>query len=346
MDGTGKGARLFAPFRCRAAVPFQRSAAVVPPARRRRKAYRPPDMLVNLHVLDLMEVSGSQMRAARSLSMHQTTVSRSYWDLAEQFRLQPERGPRKVCRWGLSTSLRFLRLASRAHRLEDGRLRLGTDALHQSLLAGLPGVLQVPPCFHPAGDWATLVAQGVIDGALVSSLCHNQEMASGELPRWPGVQVLPLGTLPLQLVAHQRWAEAWDEQVLLPTAQVMPLLHRQLEPCIDNMERASRAWQDPQAWLEQLHLRPVAVPICPALAPRSWWQEQGLVPVAQQLSLQEQLWLLLPEDLQAPAAGKATLRMIQRRAFRAVVRGDGALLEAPGVAAAVASVSPANSRPT
>ena len=42
--------------------------------------------------------------------------------------------------------------------LEDGRLRLGTDALHQSLLAGLPGVLQVPPCFHPAGDWATLVA--------------------------------------------------------------------------------------------------------------------------------------------------------------------------------------------
>jgi hypothetical protein len=33
-------------------------------------------MLLNLHVLDLMEVSGSQMRAAYSLSMHQTTVSR------------------------------------------------------------------------------------------------------------------------------------------------------------------------------------------------------------------------------------------------------------------------------
>lgn len=65
-----------------------------------------------------------------------------------------------------------------------------------------------------------------------------------------------------------------------------------------------------------------------ALPPRSWWQQQGLVPVAQQLSLQEQLWLLLPEDLQAPAAGKATLRVIQRQAFRAVARGDGALLEA------------------
>jgi len=334
VDGGRNRARLFAPFCCRAAVPIQRSAAVVPSARRRRKAYRPPEMLVNLHVLDLMEVSGSQMRAASALSMHQTTVSRSYWDLAEQFRLQPERGPRKVCRWGLSTSLRFLRLASRAHRLEDGRLRLATDAQHISLLDGLPGVLQVPPCFHPAGDWATLVAQGVIDGALVSSLCHDQELAQGELPQWPGVKVQALGTLPLQLVAHQRWAEGWQEQVLLPAAQIMPLLHGRLKPFIGNLERASRAWQDQHAWLEQLHQRPVAAPVCPALAPRGWWQEQGLVPVAHELNLQEQLWLLLPEDLELPRAARATLRAIQRRAFRAVARGDGARLEAPGFAVA------------
>jgi hypothetical protein len=284
-------------------------------------------MLVNLHVLDLMEVSGSQMRAATALSMHQTTVSRSYWDLAEQFRLQPERGPRKVCRWGLSTSLRFLRLASRAHRLEDGRLRLASDAQHISLLDGLPGVLQVPPCFHPAGDWATLVAQGVIDGALVSSLCHDQELAEGELPQWPGVQVQALGTLPLQLVTAQRWAEVWAEQVLVPAAQVMPLLHEQLAPCFGELERASRAWQDPQDWLEQLHQRPVAAPVCPALAPRDWWREQGLVPVAHQLNLQEQLWLLLPEDLEPPRAARVTLRAIQRRAFRAVVRREAAMLE-------------------
>ena len=58
------------------------------------------------------------------------------------------------------------------------------------------------------------------------------------------------------------------------------------------------------------------------------------MPVTPQLGLQEQLWLLLPEDLLAPAAAKATLRVIQRRAFRAVARGDGALLQAPGVAAA------------
>jgi hypothetical protein len=257
-------------------------------------------------------------------------VSRSYWDLAEQFRLQPARGPRKVCRWGLSTSVRFLRLASRAHRLDDGRLRLATDAQHQSLLDGLPGVLQVPPCFHPAGDWATLVAQGVIDGALVSSLCHAQELAEGELPRWPGVQVQALGKLPLQLVTAQRWADVWADKVVVPAAQVMPLLHEQLEPCFGELERASRAWQDPQAWMEQLHQRPVAVPVCPAMAPKDWWREQGMAPVAHQLKLQEQLWLLLPEDLEPPRAARATLRAIQRRAFSAVARGDGARLEVLG----------------
>ena len=78
-------------------------------------------MLLNLQVLDLLEISGSQMRAARSLSMHQTTVSRSYRELAEQFRQVPPPRPRKVCRWGLSSSLRFLRLACRAHRLEQGK---------------------------------------------------------------------------------------------------------------------------------------------------------------------------------------------------------------------------------
>jgi hypothetical protein len=62
------------------------------------------------------------------------------------------------------------------------------------------------------------------------------------------------------------------------------------------------------------------------MAPKDWWREQGVVPVAHQLKLQKQLWLLLPEDLEAPRAARVTLRAIQRRAFRAVVRGEEALL--------------------
>ena len=61
-------------------------------------------------MLDLLEISGSQIRAAHCLTMHQTTVSRSYRDLAQQFHLQPRSQPRQACRWGTSTSLRHLRL--------------------------------------------------------------------------------------------------------------------------------------------------------------------------------------------------------------------------------------------
>jgi len=286
-------------------------------------------MLLSLQVLDLLEISGNQHRTARFLSMHQTTVSRSYRDLIRQFRLQPQTPPRQVCRWGTSTSLRLLRLACRAHRLEDGRLRLASDALHHSLLQGMAGVLDVPPCFHHADDWAALVSQAVIDGALVSSLCHPCPLPLGELPRWPGIRVLPLGTLALQLVCHHRWQQAWDQTVLVPGCQVMPLLHQQLEGAVNTLEQPPRTWQDPQLWLEQLHHRPLALPICPGLAPRSWWEQQGLVAAGDQLNVQEQLWLLLPDDglTVLPRAAQASLRLLQRRVRRASAQGDAARLQ-------------------
>ncbi len=74
-----------------------------------------------------------------------------------------------------------------------------------------------------------LVAEGVIDGAIVSSLCHHQSVQAGRLPQWEGARAVPLATLELQLVCHQRWQGLCDETVLLPNAQVMPLLQQQLE---------------------------------------------------------------------------------------------------------------------
>jgi len=142
------------------------------------------------------------------------------------------------------------------------------------------------------------------------------------------VQVVPLGALELQLVCHANWAWEWDETVLLPSAEVMPLLHQQLEPGVCGLlERSSRAWQEANTWLEQLQLRPVALPVCPALAPRPWWQEQGLVAVAEQPTMRERLWLLVPDDLELPHAAQATLRFIRRRVNRAAAHGDEALLE-------------------
>jgi len=314
-------------------VTSPRSTAPRPPrpSRRRRPPYLAPPIFQDLQVLDLLEISGSQIRAAHCLTMHQTTVSRSYRDLAQQFNLQPRRQPRQACRWGTSTSLRHLRLASRAHRLEAGLLRLATDALHQSLLAGLPGLQLVPPHFHSATDWATLIGQGVIDGAIVSSLCHPESVPPARLPHWPEVQVILLGQLSLQLVCRGPSATnghgPWSGQLLLPRQQDMPLLHQQLAALPYPEDRPPCRHQEPQDWLAQVHNSPVAIPVCPGLASLGWWHQQGLIALPKQPPLRERLWLLLPTGLELNPPAQVTLRAIRRRLSRAIAREAAALLE-------------------
>jgi hypothetical protein len=85
--------------------------ACLPSRRRHGPSYAPPIPLEHLHVLDLLELTGSQIKAARALAMHQSTVCRSAALVGDQFRLQPRRGA-NVCRYGSNASLRLLRLAS------------------------------------------------------------------------------------------------------------------------------------------------------------------------------------------------------------------------------------------
>lgn len=59
--------------------------------------------------------------------------------------------------------------------------------------------------------------------------------------------------------------------MLLPNAQVMPLLHKQLEAGGSGLEVPPRTCQEPTMRLEQLQQQPIALPVCPALAPVSWW---------------------------------------------------------------------------
>ena len=48
----------------------------------------------------------------------------------------------------------------------DGQLRIATDPLHQTLRSAMATVQTVPPRFRLSNDWAKLVEQAVIDGAL------------------------------------------------------------------------------------------------------------------------------------------------------------------------------------
>lgn len=92
------------------------------------RTYLPPALLEDVHVLDVLELSGSQYAAANYLAMHQSTVSRSLKRLQHELELEPGRKS-GACRHGRNACLDMLRLACRAHRLMKGFLRIGTDGL-------------------------------------------------------------------------------------------------------------------------------------------------------------------------------------------------------------------------
>jgi hypothetical protein len=146
-------------------------------------SYQPPTALADLHILDLLELTESQERAAAALAVHQSTVSRSLQLLRREFKLVP-RLKARVCRHGHNACVQYLRLAYREHRLMAGLLRIGSDVLHNTLLHGMAGVLQVPPHFRSAEHWAELLRHGLLDGANVSSFSLARPLPAGEEPAW------------------------------------------------------------------------------------------------------------------------------------------------------------------
>lgn len=272
-------------------------------------SYQPPIPLRDLHILDLLELTGSQPRAGQALAVHPSTVCRTVQMMREQFRLQPSSAV-PVCRQGTNESLHHLRLSYRAHRVMGGLLRIATDVLHQDLLRGMGSVQTVPPRFRPADQWAALVSHALIDGAIVSSWCHGSAGPWTTPPHWPGLVTLPLGSLPLALVA----VAADAQRVLLPRRAVVPRLHQLLESHGVPVEVQPVACQEPEAWWKRMRDRQLALPLCPGLMGRTFWRQQGLRLLTRQPPLEEELWLLLPRGRIAdgPLARECLRRLRQR----------------------------------
>jgi hypothetical protein len=273
-------------------------------------AYAPPTPLEHLHILDFLELAGSQTRAGIALAMHQSTVCRSLQLMQSQFRLEPRRGSpdgSAVCRHGHNACLQHLRLAYREHRLMEGLLRIGADLLHHSLLSGLVGVQLVPPRFRSGEHWAGLLRHGLLDGAILSSFCLEKLLHTGQAPQWDGLAALPLGQLGLQLVA----TTPTTRQVLLPRRGTMPLLRQAVEGHGFGVEQQPAACQEPAAWLKRARDRQLAVPVCTDLLGSAWIKANGLAPLAEQPSLIEQLWLLLPQGVVNTKAARQCLRLLR-----------------------------------
>ena len=285
--------------------------------RRAAHTYAPPTPLEDLHILDYLELAGSQYKAARALEMHQTTVCRSLQLMKHQFRLANAPGS-PICRYGHNLCLHHLRLAYREHRLMEGLLRIGTDVLHQSLLGNLAGMQLVPPRFRSGEHWAELVRHGLLDAAIVSSFCLEKLLLSGQAPQWDGLTALPVGQLGLQLVA----TTPATRRVLLPRKGATPLLRQAVEWHGFAVEQQPAACQEPAAWIKRARDRKLAMPICADLLGTAWITAHGLVPLADQPPLIEQLWLLLPQGAVNTKAARQCLRLLRVQIAKAQTMQD------------------------
>jgi hypothetical protein len=190
--------------------------------------YRSPRLFADLNLLDLLELSGSGVRAAPLLNLSQPTVSR------RQRKLQQDLGLREstTLRQGDSACLRLLRRAAKRHRLEAGVWRMGGDGWCFDPGIGHEQVLPVPPRFAALQDWHALVEAHVLDGAVVSG--YELRLAMPTLSpqqmhpvRWQSCIAVPLLQIPLLVLgtAERQFSGLPHAAVRAWSTVLMPPLH-------------------------------------------------------------------------------------------------------------------------
>ena len=229
------------------------------------QTYRPPELLQDIRLLDLLELTGSSLRAAALLNLSQSTVSRRSRFIATELALELRSATGSgALRFGDGPCLRLLRRAAKRHRLDAGVGRIASDGWLAGSLQNVPQVLAVPTCFRPLAQWQQLVRGHVLDGALVSGQELRQQIP--DLPTaamgpnawpWQGCMLVPLNTTPLRLVrrqvanGHSRSRQRWGT-VLMPSLQshgALAALVRQQQLYPKHLANGN---QSPQGWANDL----------------------------------------------------------------------------------------------
>jgi DNA-binding transcriptional LysR family regulator len=240
------------------------------PLPRSAQHYRLPELLQDIRLLDLLELTGTTLHASGALSLSQPTVSRRYRALEKDFRLERDPRQRSGCCFGTSDTMRLLRLGCRAHRLACGVARIGGDLLHQPLLTPFNWLLPSPPRFRAVESWLELVRQGVLDGALISGL----ELSAAPPLDVTDLDFLPMGQLPMALAVHPTAplgaGSDWPA-VLVPHRGVAPGLQRALQKLGLRLQAVSSSRSTPQSWRQKLQSGPLAISANSAvLGPDGW----------------------------------------------------------------------------
>jgi hypothetical protein len=253
-------------------------------------AYRLPDLLHDIRLLDLLELSGTTVQAGRLLGLSQPTVSRRYQHLAADFGLVRDRRQRQGCGYGTSACIQMLRLGCRSHRLDAGVARLGGDWLLQPLLAECGWLLPTPRRFRCVDQWLELVRQGVLDGALIS----GHDLPWGRRDNAEDLDLVRVGDVPLALAFDPRTDDSAEGpvEVLVPDQTVAPWLWRALGSVGLTLRSAGSALRGPSDWIRRIQATPLALVVLDRRA--AGWASLRRAPLPQPLAMP--VWLALPAD--------------------------------------------------
>lgn len=272
------------------------------------RSYRPPDLLSDIRLLDLLELCGSTRQAGALLQLSQPTVSRRYRALAEDFGLVQTPTPPWRCRYGTTRTMQLLRLSCRSHRLEAGVARLGSDPLHAGLLDGLHWLLPTPAQFRALETWLALIREGVLDGALLSQL----ELDAKPHPDLSDLELHRLGALPLALAHDRGHTPTAPRTVLVPNAGMAPGLRAWLRQRGLTLRDAAANGKAPERWLQQLRGRNLAMLIGLAGRPDDHrlasLSRTVLEPAAESI-----VWLALPHASASEPLLQHTLERLRAR---------------------------------
>ncbi len=287
-------------------------------------SYRAPELLQDIRLLDLLELSGTTVQASQLLRLSQPTVSRRYRVLADDFGLS--RDPRSVrhCRYGTTTAVRYLRLGSRAHRLAAGVARIGTDLMHHHLLKGCQGLLPVPLQYRSVDAWAELVHQGVLDGALISAL----ELQAAPHADTARLRLESLGVMPLAMASSGSDLRT----VLVPHRGVSPGLHRALLNRDLKLRPINPQSLQAQQWLQQVSIHGTALAVDPACCAPGGWAE-GLSVITLSRDLSSSVLLLLPRCDNLPLVLARVIDQVRHQLAATTNRATtaGSLQQRPGL---------------
>jgi hypothetical protein len=263
-----------------------------PPSLAQAPHYRPPELLHDIRLLDLLELCGTTVQTSRLLQLSQPTISRRYRIFSEDFGLVRDRRQLWGCGYGTSATMRLLRLSCRAHRLAAGMARIGSDLLHHPLLAGCPWLLPTPQRFRAAANWLELEeAEGV----------NRQEL-----------ELLPLGELPLALgfCPEAPVLVGALPEVLVPDRGVAPGLRRLLRELGLTLRSVGNSLQTPDDWIRRIHGSALALVVADREA--DTWASLRCGPLASRPQIP--VWLALPADWQGHPVLRHTVQELGRMA--------------------------------